>query len=312
MLTPSYLALHEAGELRRRGDEAYASLADCRLCPRTCGADRLADQTGFCRSTAELRVASWNLHPWEEPPISGTKGSGTIFFSGCTGRCIFCQNYPISQLGVGRTASIDDLAGMMLELQGRGAHNINLVTATHYVPQFISALDIAAGGGLHIPIVYNSSGFESLETLRLLENIVDVYLPDAKYADDEIARSLSSFPDYVENNRTALTEIYRQVGDHLELDDAGLLRRGMIIRHMALPGNLAGSADVFRWIVENLSPHVHVSLMNQYFPAHQAFGHPILNRKVTDEEYDAAVEAFFEAGLQNGWSQECDLEIVGM
>jgi len=307
MRTPSYLTLHEAGELRRRGEEAYASLADCRLCPRECGVDRLAGETGFCRSTAELRVASWNLHPWEEPPISGTNGSGTIFFSGCTGRCIFCQNYPISQLGVGRTVSIDDLAGMMLELQGRGAHNINLVTATHVVPQFIRALDMAAGQGLRLPIVYNSSGFESLETLRLLENIVDVYLPDAKYADDEIARRLSSFPDYVENNRTALTEIYRQVGDHLELDDAGLLRRGMIIRHMVLPGNLAGSADLFRWIAENLSPHVHVSLMNQYFPAHRAFAHPLLTRKVTGEEYDAAVEAFFEAGLQNGWSQECDL-----
>ena len=308
---PSYLALHRSGELRRRAEAAHAALAECRLCPRECGVDRLAGVAGFCRSTAELRVASWNLHPWEEPPISGTRGSGTIFFSGCTGRCLFCQNYPISQLGVGRLVGIDDLAGMMLELQRRGAHNINLVTPTHYVAHFLRALDVAAGRGLRLPIVYNSSGFESVATLRLLDQVVDVYLPDAKYADDAVAGRLSSLPDYVAVNRAALSEIYRQVGDQLLLDDAGLLRRGMIIRHMVLPANLAGSADVFRWIAAHLSPHVHVSLMNQYFPAHQAFDHPDLQRKVTAEEYDAATEAFFEAGLQNGWSQDCELDEDG-
>jgi putative pyruvate formate lyase activating enzyme len=305
---PSYLALHRTGELRRRAEKAYASLAECRLCPRECGVDRLAGQEGYCRSTAELRVASWNLHPWEEPPVSGTRGSGTIFFSGCTGRCIFCQNYPISQLGVGRLVSIDDLAGMMLELQRRGAHNINLVTPTHYVAHFLRALDMAAGQGLNLPIVYNSSGFESVETLRLLDRVIDIYLPDAKYADDDIAGRLSSFPNYVAVNRAALQEIFRQVGDELTFDEAGLLRRGLIVRHMVLPAHQAGSAEVFAWIAENLSPHVYVSLMNQYFPAYQAFDHPLLQRKVTVEEYDEATEAFFVAGLQNGWSQDCELD----
>ena len=239
---PSYIALHRSGELAARAQAALASLAHCELCPRACGVDRLAGKRGVCKVGAEPVVASWNVHRWEEPPISGTSGSGTIFFSGCTGQCRFCQNYPISQFGYGNHVTNERLAEMMLELQGRGCHNINFVTPTHFVPQILAAVDLAAGQGLRLPLVYNTSGYETLETLRLLEDVVDLWLPDAKYADDRVARRLSGFPRYVENNRATLQEIYRQVGDELVLDEDGIARRGMIIRHLVLPGGLAGDA----------------------------------------------------------------------
>ena len=301
---PSYLELHRSGELKRRIERAYAMLSQCRLCPRECGVDRLRGERGFCQAGAEPIVASWNVHPWEEPPISGTHGSGTIFFSGCTGRCLFCQNYPISQLGVGNTVSVQQLAEMMLELQDRGCHNINLVTPTHFVPQILAALELAIEGGLRLPLVYNTSGYERVETLQLLDGVVDIYLPDAKYADDETARRLSGFVRYVEANRAALREMFRQVGDELVLDGEGIARRGLIVRHLVLPEGLAGTPEVLRWIAENLSPRVHVSLMDQYFPAHKAVGHPVLGRKITAEEYAEALRAFEEAGLTNGWMQE--------
>jgi len=251
-------------------------------------------------------VASWNRHIWEEPPISGVRGSGTIFFSGCTGACLFCQNYPISQLGVGQDFSLEELAGMMLELQAKGCHNINLVTGTQFVPQVLAALEIAIPQGFRLPILYNTSGFEAVETLRLLEDIVDIYLPDAKYADSGIARRLSGFPDYVEANRAALQEMLRQVGPDLVLDENGLAVRGMIVRHLVLPGGLSGSREVARWLAEHLSPAIHVSIMNQYFPAHKAVGDPVLGRKATDEEYEEALDAFVQAGLVNGWQQDCE------
>ncbi len=303
---PSYVALHRSGDLAARARAALASLAHCELCPRACGVDRLAGKLGVCKVAAEAVIASWNVHRWEEPPISGTDGSGTIFFSGCTGRCRFCQNYPISQFVYGNRVSNERLAEMMLELQGRGCHNINFVTPTHFVPQILAAVDIAAGRGLHLPLVYNTSGYETLETLRLLEHVIDIWLPDAKYADDKVARRLSGFPRYVANNRAALQEILRQVGDELVLDDDGIARRGMIVRHLVLPGGLAASEDVLNWIARALSPHVHVSLMDQYFPAHKAVGDPLIGRKVTAEEYAAALEAFDDAHLENGWMQEHD------
>ena len=249
------------------------------------------------------KVSSWNLHRWEEPPISGMRGSGTIFFSGCTGRCRFCQNYPISQLGYGEVVSVERLAAMMLELQHKGAHNINFVTPTHFMPQILSALPIAIEGGLRLPLVYNTSGYERVEALRLLEGVVDIWLPDSKYADNRTARRLSGFKDYVGNNRAALREICRQVGADLDLDGEGIARRGMIIRHLVLPGSLAGTGDVLMWIAEHLSPAIHVSLMDQYFPAHRAIGDPLLGRKITFEEYELALKAFDTADLERGWCQ---------
>lgn len=302
-MQPGYLALYHNGELARRVARGQEILRSCVLCPRRCGKDRLAGEAGWCRAGALPEVASWNLHFWEEPPISGTKGCGTIFFSHCTGRCLFCQNYPISQLGVGNKVSTARLAGMMLELQHKGAHNINLVTPTHYVPQFLEALLLAIPQGFNLPIVYNTSGYDSLETLHLLDGVVDIYLPDAKYADDAVAKTLSGFVDYVSANRAALKEMYRQVGASL-IVEKGIARRGLIVRHLVLPNGLSQTPEVLRWLATNLSPQVHVSLMDQYFPAYKAVGHPTLGRKITPQEYEAALAAFYAAGLENGWLQE--------
>jgi putative pyruvate formate lyase activating enzyme len=305
---PSYLALHRSGELRRRAREATASLASCRLCPHECQVNRLEAGRGICRMGAEPKIASWNLHPWEEPPISGVGGSGTIFLSGCTGRCIFCQNYSISQMGYGNEVSRERFASMMLELQRRGAHNINFVTPTHFVPQILAAVDVAAGWGLRIPLVYNSSGYERVETLRLLDGVIDIYLPDIKYADDGVAKRLSGFNGYAERDRLALKEMFRQVGPRLVLGEDGIARRGMIVRHLVLPDGLAATAEAMNWIAQELSPEVYVSLMDQYFPTYRSIDHPQLGRKITEEEYEAALDAFEAAGLQNGWLQDhgCD------
>jgi putative pyruvate formate lyase activating enzyme len=258
---------------------------------------------------AHPKVSSWNLHPWEEPPISGTRGSGTIFFSGCTGKCRFCQNYPISQFGYGEVVTVERLAEMMLELQYQGAHNINLVTPTHFVPQILAALPHAIRRGLRLPLVYNSSGYERTATLRLLEGVVDIWLPDAKYSDAVTARRLSGFRGYVTYNRLALTEMKRQVGDDLVLDKDGLAQRGLIVRHMVLPGELSGTPEILNWIAAELSPRVHVSLMDQYFPAHRAIGDAILGRKITDAEYTSALHAFDSAGLERGWCQNTGDEV---
>lgn len=306
---PSYLALHRSGALAERSRRALAGLQTCRLCPRGCGVDRTTGGRGVCRMGANPVVASWNVHRWEEPPISGTGGSGTIFFSGCIAQCCFCQNYPISQYRYGNEVSCERLGEMMLELQRRGCHNINFVTPTHFAAQILAATDYAAARGLRIPLVYNTGGYETVETLRLLEGVIDIWLPDAKYDNDEVARRLSGFKDYVAYNRAALREMFRQVGDELVLDEAGIARRGMIIRHLVLPAGLAGTAGVLRWIATELSPRVHISLMDQYFPAYKAVNDPVLGRKITPDEYDAALEAFEAAGLEHGWWQDhgdCD------
>jgi len=306
---PPYLTLHASGELRSRIERAFEILRHCTLCPRDCQVDRLGDELGYCRAGAEPTVASWTTHPWEEPPISGTRGSGTIFLSHCTARCVFCQNYPISQLGVGNPVTVQRLAEMMLELQERGCHNINWVTPTHYVPQAIAALGIAIEHGFRLPMVYNTSGYDAVETLRLLDGIVDIYLPDAKYADDDTAQRLSGFRGYVAANRAALREMYRQVGDELVLDEHGVAVRGMIIRHMVLPAGLSGTQFVLRWIARELSPRLHVSLMAQYFPAHKAVGDTVIGRCITHDEYLQALEAFDGAQLERGWRQEyCESE----
>ena len=304
MLKPTYLNLYQTGELSRRAESARAMLESCELCPHRCGANRMANERGICRMGDLPKISSWNTHRWEEPPLSGTRGSGTIFFSGCTGRCRFCQNYPISQLGYGKVVEVQRLAGMMLELQRKGAHNINLVTPTHFVPQILDALVHAVRCGLRLPLVYNTSGYERVSTLRLLDGVVDIWLPDAKYADDKIALRLSGFRDYVANNRAALREMFRQMGCDLELDSDGIAVRGLIVRHMVLPGDLAGTQQVLGWIASALSPRVHVSLMDQYFPAHRALDDPVLGRKVTSDEYLKALDAFEAAGLERGWFQD--------
>ena len=300
----SYVKLFETGELLRRAEALDAGLGRCDLCPRACGVDRKSAKLGYCGIGSLPRVASINLHPWEEPPISGTRGSGTIFFSGCTLRCIFCQNYPISQLGVGREMSVDDLASGMLDLQNKGAHNINLVTSTHQMPAVVRALLSAARRGLRIPLVYNSSGYESIETLRLLDGIIDVYLPDIKYADSGVALKYSGAADYVGCNREALVEMWRQTGP-LRTDADGVAVKGMIVRHMVLPEGLSGSGECFSFLSKTMGRQVWISLMNQYFPAHKGPLTPPLDRKVTREEYDEAFAAMTGLGLLNGFVQEC-------
>jgi len=303
-LLPGYLALFRSGELELRAERAWQSLESCVLCPHRCGVNRLQGERGRCRSGAMPVVAAWNVHPWEEPPISGTRGSGTIFFSGCTGRCRFCQNYPISQMGVGQEVSLERLAEMMLELQARGVHNVNFVTPTHWTAAILGALPHAIRKGFCLPLLYNSSGFERVETLHFLEGVIDIWLPDAKYANDDVALRLSGFPGYVGANRAALIEMYRQVGEELVLDTEGIARRGMIIRHLVLPEDLAVTGEVLAWIAQALSPRVHVSLMAQYFPAYQCVGDAVLGRKITDDEYEAALTALDAAGIEAGWVQD--------
>jgi len=248
---------------------------------------------------------------WEEPPISGWGGSGTIFFSHCTARCLFCQNYPISQLGAGRAVSADELAEMMLSLQQKGCHNINLVTPTHYVAQILQSLDIAAGLGLAVPLVYNTSGYESLETLVLLDGVVDIYLPDSKYSSDAVAQELSGFRGYVSANRRALVEMARQVGNGIRTDEDGIARRGMILRHLVLPQGLSQTNKVLAWVADTLGRDTFVSLMSQYFPAHRATDHPALSRRVLWDEYAEALQSLERNGLENGWTQPYSESEVG-
>jgi putative pyruvate formate lyase activating enzyme len=248
-------------------------------------------------------IASDNLHFGEEPPVSGTGGSGTIFFSGCSLRCVFCQNFPISQLRHGRRVTLPDLADRMLGLQARGAHNINLVTPSHFAPQIMAALLIAHEKGLRIPIVYNCGGYESIDMLRLWDGIIDVYMPDMKYSDPEPSRKYSDAPDYPEVNRAAILEMARQTGT-LVLDDEGIVVRGLLIRHLVLPGDASGTEAVLRFISERVSPLTRISLMRQYFPAHRSHEMPPMNRKVTDAEYNRAKSHLARFGLEHGWIQE--------
>ncbi len=281
---------------------AYTLLESCRVCPRACGVNRLKGETGFCGMGFRPVVSSDNLHHGEEPPISGYRGSGTIFLTGCNLGCIFCQNYPISQLGHGNPIEIPQLADTMLRLQRAGAHNINVVTPTHFAPQIMETLLIAYEKGLNIPIVYNCGGYESHEILKLWDGIVDIYMPDMKYSDPEMAKTYSSAPDYPEVNRRAIREMYRQVGD-LHVDEKGIAQRGLLIRHLVLPKNVAGTENILRFITKELSPNTYISLMSQYFPAHKAIFMPPLSRRITHAEYKKAKERLEFFGLYRGWLQ---------
>ncbi len=293
-------------ELRERIEAAYALLEACRLCPRECGVNRLKnDKLGFCRSGLNPVVSSASPHFGEEPPISGSKGSGAIFFANCSLRCVYCQNYPISQMGHGVERTPGELACQMLWLQEQGCHNINLVTPTHFMPQILRALAIARERGFDLPIVYNTSGYETVEALKILDGIVDIYLPDMRYSDNSAAGRYSVAPHYVEINRNALREMYRQVGD-LTMDENGIARRGLIIRHLVLPNGIAGTEDIIRFIAGELSTGVYISLMNQYFPTYRALEHPELGRRLKREEYEDAFRSMERYGLENGWVQGQD------
>lgn len=283
--------------------ELYSLLSPCRLCPHECEALRVESQTGLCGLTDKLIVFCTNLHHGEEPPVSGTGGSGTVFFSNCNLRCVYCQNYAFSHVCNGEELTPEELAERMCLLQARGAHNINWVTPTPQIPLAIEALGRARKNGLTIPLVYNCGGYESVEVLKLLEGYVDVYLPDAKYAIESSAHLYSSAPDYPEINRAALAEMYRQVGA-LQCDAKGIAVKGMCIRHLVLPDNLSGTDGVMRTIADVCGTDVPVSVMRQYFPAHKAHEYPEIARRITDVEYASAIEAAEAAGLENVFIQE--------
>ena len=308
-------------ELKRRVERAYAALAFCKLCPRECGVNRLKGEEGFCHTAKVAKVASHNVHKGEEPPISGVRGSGTIFFSSCNLRCKFCQNYPISQLGHGKEASPNELAKMMLWLQKEGCHNINLVTPSHVVPQFLAGLYIAkttplpkgesplpkgemvkGEGGFNLPIVWNSSGYDGMESLKLLDGIIDVYMPDIKYSSNNSAEHYSSATNYWDIVRPVIKEMYRQVGE-LEVDKDGIATKGLIIRHLILPNDISGTEEVLKFISHEISLKTHISLMSQYFPADRSLKDENINRRLTTEEYANATELLDKYGLENGWTQ---------
>ena len=291
-------------ELEQRIDAAYKLLEACRVCPRECGVNRLEDsRLGFCRSGLNPAISSVSPHHGEEPPLSGTKGSGTVFFTNCNLRCVYCQNYPISQLGNGAERTPGELACQMLWLQEQGCHNLNLVTPTHFVPQFLKALGIARERGFRLPIVYNTSGYDSVETLKLLDGIVDIYLPDMRYGDNRAAMRYSVAPHYVEVNQAAVWEMYRQVGS-LVMDDDGIAKRGLIVRHLVLPGGISGTGQVMQFLAGEISKDVYISLMSQYFPAYKCAEHPEINRRISEKEYDEAYNIKMKYGLKNGWVQE--------
>ncbi len=293
----------DSAEAAQRVRQAMAMLGACSVCPRMCGTARLAGEIGLCRAGEELKIASWNLHRGEEPPISGHSGSGTVFLSGCSLRCLYCQNYPISQYGAGDGHSVERLVEIMLQLAGMGAHNINFVTPTHYAPQIMDAILRARRQGMAIPIVWNTSGYERVEMLELLDGIVDIYLADMRYGDDNQARKYSKIPDYVDVNRAAIAEMHRQVGV-LALDEDGIAQRGLLVRHLVLPGGVAGSAKVFKFLANSISPETAVSVMSQYFPAHKAVDDSLLKRRLTEDEYRTVLAEFDAAGLENGYCQD--------
>ena len=292
----AYAKLHQAGELRARVEKALALLEECRLCPRCCGADRARGETGECRTGRQALVSSAGPHFGEEAPLVGRRGSGTIFFTNCNLRCRFCQNYTISQLGEGQAVTSEELARMMLSLERQGCHNINFVSPTHVVPQILEALDIAAGFGLSVPLVYNSGGYDSVETLRLLDGVVDIYMPDMKYASAEVGLRLSGIPDYPDRNREAVREMHRQVGD-LALDDGGVAVRGLLVRHLVLPQGLAGPADVCGFLSREISADTYINVMAQYRPCHEAYNVPGLARPLSGDEFAEALKIARDSDL---------------
>lgn len=292
----SYRYLWETGELEKRQAAAWDRLSACDLCGHKCGVNRLAGETGICRADDTIQVSSFGAHFGEEGPLVGKYGSGTIFFTGCNLQCVFCQNWDISQMRIGRTISEAELGKIMISLQKEGCHNINLVTPTHYVPQILGALIAACKRGLQLPLVYNCGGYESLFTLELLDGIIDIYMPDVKYAHAESALRFSRAKDYPTVVKSVLKEMHRQVGD-LMIDENGIAWRGLLVRHLVLPQGLAGTEELMEFIANEISKDTYVNIMNQYSPEYRAQEHPPLDRRITPHEYKEAQRIARSAGL---------------
>jgi len=294
---PTYLNLLYSGELKERVKEAYKRLEACDVCPRECGVNRRESAKGaVCRTGERAVVSSCNPHFGEEAPLVGRGGSGTIFFSWCNLNCQYCQNYGISQLGQGREVEPEELAAMMLHLQDTGCHNINFVSPTHVVPHILAGLLIAAEAGLRLPLVYNTGGYDSLKTLALLDGVVDIYMPDMKYADADVALRYSKVKNYPAINLTAVKEMHRQVGD-LVLDERGVAWRGLLVRHLVFPEGLSGTAEIVKFLAQEVSTHTYLNIMDQFRPCYKAHELPPLNRRITSEEHAEAVRLAGEAGL---------------
>ena len=307
MFEPSYLSLYRSGELKRRAEAFEARLASCDICPRKCGVNRLEGKLGFCHSGALPIVYTVCQHLGEEPPLSGTRGSGTVFFGNCNLRCVYCQNHQISQNWHkmrDKEIECQALAEKLLYLQNQlSCHNINFVSPSHFVPQILKTLLRAVPMGLKVPLVYNTSGYDSLETIKALDGIIDIYLPDLRYASDKIAKRFSQATHYVEHARAVIEEMYRQVGNLLT-DEDGVAQGGLIVRHLILPEKLAGSEKSLTWLAEEVSAEVNVSLMAQYYPAHHAARFPALSRRITEAEYSEVVALLEKLGMESGWIQE--------
>jgi len=296
ILEPTYRKLVRTGELSRRIELAYEHLAACDLCAQNCHVDRHATKKGICHTGALAVLSSYGPHHGEENPLRGWLGSGTIFFAHCNLKCQFCQNYSISQLGEGHEAQPEEIASIMLELQEMGCHNINFVSPSHVVAQILAAVGLAVEAGLRLPLVWNTGGYDSLAALQLLDGVVDIYMPDMKYADDKTALRLSRAKNYIEVNRAAVQEMHRQVGD-LMMDERGIAQRGLLVRHLILPGGLAGTEEIARFLADEVSRDTYINVMAQYRPCYQASEHPPLDRPTTRKEYVDAVTACRAAGL---------------
>ena len=293
-MSAKYLKLPKT-ELKKRADQAWQMLASCQVCPKKCGVNRLKGEKGFCQTGAQLIISSSGPHYGEEAPLVGTHGSGTVFFTSCNLACVFCQNYEISQLRLGNKVEIEDLTNMMINLQNQGCHNINFVSPTIWMPQILKALIMAINKGLNIPLVYNSGGYDSVAVLKLLDNIIDIYMPDIKYSDSKIAKKYSEADNYWEIVQKAVREMHRQVGD-LIIDKNGVAQKGLLIRHLVLPNNLAGTDKVMNFLA-NLSKDTYINIMDQYYPAHKAYQFPELNRRLTSDEYKKAIAIAQGKGL---------------
>lgn len=300
---PSYISLYKSGELKKRAERLNRILSSCTLCPRECGINRKKGETGKCRAGNRVRIAKAVPHFGEEPPISGNRGSGTIFFSFCNLSCCFCQNYQISRESLGQELSETALAREMIALQEKGCHNINLVSASHFLPQIIKALCIAAGAGLCLPIVYNTNGYENIKTLRLLSGIIDIYLPDAKYSKNNTAEKYSCVNNYPETNLLAINEMFGQTG-HLKLDRNGVAVKGLIVRHLVLPENLSETEAILKNLKSSIGTDLSISLLSQFTPCYRAPEHKELGSPLSKKDYLKAVNLLFALGFENGWIQD--------
>ncbi len=300
---PSYLESYNTGRLDKIIERVFKLLESCCICPRKCKVNRLKNELGFCQTGLLPQVCSFLPHHGEEPPISGAQGSGTIFFSRCNMACVYCQNYEFSQLGQGREVDFEELAKFMLELENMHCHNINLVTPTHVMPQILKALKHAISKGLKIPIVYNTAGYELPEVIKLLDGIVDIYLPDMRYADSDMAIKYSHASDYPQYNQEAVREMHRQVGI-AKIDNEGIIKSGVIIRHLVLPNEICGTDKIMKFIREEISKDAYISLMSQYLPYYKAREFKEVSRRLTHQEYEDAKEILQKYGLYNGWIQE--------